>query len=135
MKYTKIFIVISFFSTMLLSSCASVMNLHNNHSWQMGIDIVTTSADPVKVIANGKECKTELQYKSDYFYVTRALLTQPKKNLKLEITQGTVTKTADLHCDKIKGLFWVEGLFVIVDHVKGTLIKYPAVEFDKLPTQ
>ena len=41
-------------------------------------------------------------------------------------------KTSDIHADKIKGLFWISGLFVIVDHVKGTLYKYPAIDFTTL---
>ncbi len=133
MKNSKILIMISVIGTLFLTSCASVMNLHNNHSWQMGIDIVTLSAEPVKVIENGKECKTTVQYQSDYYHVTRAALSHPARDITLRITQGSITKTAELHCNKIKGLFWIEGLFVIIDHAKGTLIKYPAIEFDKLP--
>ena len=132
MKNTPLLVIVFASITLGLSSCASVMNLHNNHSWQMGIDIVTTNSSPVKVVANGEECKTSLMFSSDYYYVTRAALTHPIRKMNLTITQNNVTRSVDIKCDRIKGLFWIEGLFVIVDYIKGTLIKYPAIEFDHL---
>lgn len=131
--------ILSIFSvfvfSILLTSCASVMNLHNTGSWQMGIDIVTTNASPVTVVANGYTCKTKVQYSGDHYHVTRALLTHPKRKMSLDITQNNVTRHIDLNCKKVRGLFWIEGLFVIIDHIKGTLIKYPAVEYDLLPVK
>ncbi len=132
MKNTSLLIIVSLACVLGLSSCASVMNLHNNHSLQMGIDIVTTDPAPIKVVANGAECNTTQIYKSNHYYVTRATLIHPIRKMSLTITQNNVTRNVDIKCERIKGLFWIEGLFVIIDYVKGTLIKYPAIEFDHL---
>lgn len=133
MKLMKLLAVLMLFGMMLCSSCATIMNLDNNKSWKMGIDVVTEKPDPIEVAVNGRTAKYYRLYKGDAYFVDRVILKKPKRDLDMSITQNGVTKSAVIHGDKVKGLFWFTGLWVILDHAKGTLRQYPAVVFEDIP--
>jgi hypothetical protein len=116
----------------MLSSCASIVNLDNNKSWKMGIDVVTESRDPISVTVNGKEARHYKLYEGDSYVVNRVILRKPKRDLDISVTQNGVTKSRTYHGDKVKGLFWFTGLWVLLDHAKGTLRQYPAVVYEDM---
>ncbi len=116
----------------LLSSCASIINLDNNKSWKMGIDVVTEKPDPIEVVVNGKPALYYRLYTSNSYHVDRVILRKPKEQLAMTITQNGISRSGVIYGHKVKGLFWISGLWVLVDHAKGTLRQYPAVVFEDM---
>jgi hypothetical protein len=119
-------------ASLAMTSCASIMNLHNNKSWKMGIDVVTENASPIDVTVNGKGARYYRLYEGNAYFVDRVILRKPKRELEISITQNGITRSRTVHGDKVKGLFWFTGLWVILDHAKGTLRQYPAVVFNDM---
>jgi hypothetical protein len=119
--------------SLMTMSCASIMNLDNNKSWKMGIDVVTEKSDAIDVTVNGTGARYYRLYEGESYFVDRVILKKPKRDLDISITQNGNTRSRTVHGDKVKGLFWFTGLWVILDHAKGTLRQYPAVVFEDMP--
>lgn len=98
----------------------------------MGIDVVTESPEPISVTVNGREARYYKLYEGEAYYVNRVILRKPKRDLDISVTQNGVTKSRTYHGDKVKGLFWFTGLWVLLDHAKGTLRQYPAVVYEDM---
>jgi hypothetical protein len=133
MKKIRYILIVA--ASLMLGSCASIVNLQNNKSWRMGIDVITESPEPISVTVNGKEAKYYRLYESGTYYVDRVILKHPKQDFQISISQNGVTKTGKVHGEKTKGLFWFTGLWVLVDHAKGTLRQYPALVFEDMEQQ
>ena len=114
------------------TSCASIMNLDNNKSWRMGIDVVTENPEPISAKVDGKEARFYRLYEGHGYYVDRVIVKRPRRYIQVEVTQNGETKTRRVFGDKTKGLFWFTGLWVLVDHAKGTLRQYPALVFEDM---
>ena len=131
MKRTTILVAMA--TLFCCMSCATIMNVDNNKSWKMGIDVVTESPSPIDVTVNGRGARYYRLYEGDAYFVDRVILKKPKRELDISITQNGITRSRTVHGDKVKGLFWFTGLWVILDHAKGTLRQYPAVVFEDMP--
>jgi hypothetical protein len=118
--------------SLCLSSCATLVNLDNNKSLKMGIDVVTEKPDPIVVTVNGKEAKYKRHYEGGQYYVDWATVKKPKRELQVTVTQNNVTRSATIIGNKTKGLAWFTGLWVLLDHANGTLRQFPAVVFEDM---
>jgi hypothetical protein len=117
---------------MLISSCATIVNLDNNKKWKMGIDVVLEDPAPITVSVNGTEAKHFRQYDGDSYHVEYVMPKKATYKLDVIITQNGVTKSGSYIGHKAEGLFWFEFLWVLLDHATGALRQYPAIIFEDM---
>lgn len=123
-------VTIAFMCT--LSSCATLMNVDNNKAFKMGLDVVMESPAPITVTINGKTARHKKIYQGEGYYAYWVYLDKARENFVITITQNGETRSRKVHGDKVKGLFWFTGLFVILDHATGALRQYPAIVFEDM---
>ncbi len=132
MKLNFIFSIGTLLGVLLLNSCATIMNFDNNKSLKMGIDVVTEDPAPIRVLVDGKEARYYRLYQGESYFVDRVILRKPRRKIEVTVTQKGIAKSNIYVGDKVRGLFWFTGLWVLLDHANGTLRQYPAVVFEDM---